>query len=56
MPSKKKENLPSKLCVVCGLPFSWRKKWERNWNEVRYCSEACRKNRSKPREGIITDR
>jgi hypothetical protein len=21
----------------------WRKKWERSWNEVRYCSTACRR-------------
>ena len=25
----KKENLPSKICVVCNRPFTWRKKWER---------------------------
>jgi hypothetical protein len=25
----KKENLPSKMCVVCNRPFTWRKKWER---------------------------
>ena len=24
--------------------FSWRKKWERCWDEVKYCSERCRKN------------
>jgi hypothetical protein len=23
------------------------KKWEKNWNEVKYCSEKCRKNKSK---------
>lgn len=25
----KKENLPTKVCVVCDRPFTWRKKWER---------------------------
>ncbi|MDG1521568.1 MAG: DUF2256 domain-containing protein, partial [Hellea sp.] len=25
------------------LPFSWRKKWERNWEEIKYCSKRCRK-------------
>jgi hypothetical protein len=39
------KNLPSKKCLVCGLPFNWRKKWEKNWNEVKYCSEKCRKNK-----------
>ena len=24
--------------------MTWRKKWERNWDEVRYCSSACRRN------------
>ncbi|WP_371825390.1 DUF2256 domain-containing protein [Mucilaginibacter sp. SMC90] len=34
----KKENLPQKLCVTCGKPFHWRKKWEkfgRKLNTVR---------------------
>ncbi|MBL0765253.1 DUF2256 domain-containing protein [Marivirga atlantica] len=39
----KKEHLPSKICPVCRLPFSWRKKWERNWERVKYCSERCRR-------------
>lgn len=32
----------SKTCIVCGREFQWRKKWERNWHEVKYCSTACR--------------
>jgi hypothetical protein len=23
--------------------MAWRKKWERSWDEVRYCSDACRR-------------
>ncbi|TDB60831.1 DUF2256 domain-containing protein [Arundinibacter roseus] len=42
---KKKSDLPSKLCKTCGRPFSWRKKWERCWQEVMYCSERCRRSR-----------
>ncbi|MDO4246004.1 MAG: DUF2256 domain-containing protein [Deinococcus sp.] len=34
---------PSKICARCGLPFSWRKKWERDWEQVKYCSERCRR-------------
>ncbi|MFM7446219.1 MAG: DUF2256 domain-containing protein, partial [Tabrizicola sp.] len=26
---RKKSDLPQKTCQSCGLPFSWRKKWER---------------------------
>jgi len=39
----KKPDLPTKLCPVCQRPFVWRKKWERCWDQVRYCSEKCRK-------------
>jgi hypothetical protein len=42
----KKQNLPSKVCAACGRPFTWRKKWERNWDDVKYCSDKCRKARS----------
>jgi len=30
----KKSNLEKKLCLSCGRPFSWRKKWQFNWTEV----------------------
>ncbi|MBK6833331.1 MAG: DUF2256 domain-containing protein [Bacteroidetes bacterium] len=42
MKGVKKENLPSKVCAVCNKPFSWRKKWEKNWERVIYCSDRCR--------------
>jgi hypothetical protein len=42
MKGVKKHNLPEKTCATCARPFLWRKKWERVWDEVRYCSEACR--------------
>jgi hypothetical protein len=35
--------LPTKPCVVCGREITWRKKWERDWDNVRYCGEACRR-------------
>ncbi|RYY56071.1 MAG: DUF2256 domain-containing protein [Chitinophagaceae bacterium] len=46
MKTVKKENLPSKRCASCGRPFTWRKKWERNWDEVKYCSDRCRNARN----------
>lgn len=42
-------NLPTKPCVECGRAITWRKKWQRDWDSVKFCSEACRK-RSKSRE------
>lgn len=44
-----KKPLPEKLCPVCQRPFSWRKRWERCWDSVVYCSDACR--RGTPRGG-----
>jgi hypothetical protein len=35
--------LPSKPCVVCGREITWRKKWERDWDNVRYCGDKCRR-------------
>ncbi len=32
-----------KPCAACGREIAWRRKWERDWDEVRYCSEACRR-------------
>lgn len=43
----KKENLPTKHCKTCSLLFSWRKKWSKNWEHVKYCSDKCRKNKTK---------
>jgi hypothetical protein len=34
---------PPKICRSCGREMAWRKKWERSWDEVRYCSDACRR-------------
>jgi hypothetical protein len=42
------QNLPTKTCAACGRPFTWRKKWERDWENVRYCSDACRRKGSEP--------
>ncbi|MFK7982852.1 MAG: DUF2256 domain-containing protein [Saprospiraceae bacterium] len=47
----KKENLPTKICLICGLFFTWRKKWAKNWEEVKYCSERCRRNKQQ-KKGI----
>jgi hypothetical protein len=41
----RKPHLPEKICAACGRPFAWRKKWERDWDQVRFCSDACRTGR-----------
>lgn len=42
---RKKSDLPVKVCATCGRPFTWRRKWAAVWDEVRYCSDACRRGR-----------
>jgi hypothetical protein len=45
----KKQNLPEKICQQCQRPFAWRKKWARDWESVRYCSDACRNGKTTPK-------
>jgi hypothetical protein len=35
---------PAKSCAACGRRIEWRRKWERDWDQVRYCSAACRRH------------
>lgn len=37
--------IEEKVCVVCGRSIAWRKKWERDWANVKYCSDACRRGK-----------
>ena len=46
----------AKICEVCQRQFTWRKKWERNWDEITTCSKKCnserrRRNRRLSRSG-----
>ena len=41
------KHVPVKTCVVCQRDFTWRKKWERVWDEVSTCSKRCNKTRRK---------
>ncbi|MDV7389877.1 DUF2256 domain-containing protein, partial [Arthrospira platensis SPKY1] len=34
---------PEKTCPSCLRPFQWRRRWARCWDEVRYCSQRCRR-------------
>jgi hypothetical protein len=48
----KKENLPTKVCVVCDRPFTWRKKWERCWDEGHHLLEELQR-RAQARKGSL---
>ena len=41
----RKPHLPIKTCLACTRPFAWRKKWARDWADVRYCSHRCRREK-----------
>ncbi len=41
-PMRRKGDLPTRVCVVCERPFTWRKRWAKVWDEVRVCSDRCR--------------
>ncbi|WP_439630207.1 DUF2256 domain-containing protein [Gemmata sp.] len=46
--TKPRSDLPEKTCAACRRPFVWRKKWARDWDRVRFCSERCRRARTGP--------
>ena len=46
---RKKSDLPIKSCAACGLPFTWRKKWARDWDNVRFCPDRCRSGTARAR-------
>ena len=51
MPDRKPKREPEagehapKHCATCGRTMEWRKAWAKNWDEVKFCSDGCRKHR-----------
>ncbi|MFM7535065.1 MAG: DUF3253 domain-containing protein [Acidimicrobiales bacterium] len=45
--------LPTKTCVGCGRTMTWRKAWARTWDEVRWCSDACRRRGRRDVDGEL---
>ncbi|MFJ6677938.1 DUF3253 domain-containing protein [Microbacterium sp. NPDC091382] len=43
-----------KTCASCGREIQWRKKWEKNWDDVKYCSDACRRRGIRPVDEKLT--
>ena len=35
----------TKICARCGREITWRAKWAKNWDTVKYCSDACRREK-----------
>jgi hypothetical protein len=47
--------LPEKPCQTCGRRIVWRKAWERSWDEVKFCSDACRKRKPGKHDRALED-
>lgn len=43
----------TKTCASCGRTMTWRRSWERNWTEVKYCSDACRRRKVRPVDTVL---
>ncbi|MCP4938007.1 MAG: DUF2256 domain-containing protein, partial [Phycisphaeraceae bacterium] len=48
--------LPRRTCECCGRTFAWRRKWARDWEQVRYCSDRCRRSGTGPADRRIEER
>jgi len=33
----------TRTCASCGRVITWRRAWARDWEQVRWCSQACRR-------------
>tara|TARA_B100001029_G_C14984623_1_gene408209 strand:+ start:758 stop:1060 length:303 start_codon:yes stop_codon:yes gene_type:complete len=36
----------AKNCYTCQRDFHWRKKWAKDWHNVKYCSKRCRRRKN----------
>jgi hypothetical protein len=50
---RRKADLPQKICAACGRPFAWRKKWSRDWEQVKTCSDRCKGELRRKQAGAI---
>ena len=44
-----------KVCVRCGRTMQWRAKWAKNWEQVKYCSDQCRRARVTATDTALED-
>ncbi len=48
-------NQAVKTCKSCGREIQWRKKWERDWDQVKYCSKSCRQRKPSDVDRALED-
>ena len=39
------EKKQKKVCCNCGRSFDWRHKWKYVWDEIKFCSKSCRRDK-----------
>ena len=42
-----------KLCKTCRRAIQWQKKWEQDWDIIKFCSEACSGYRSGEKDAAL---
>lgn len=48
--------MKTKNCAKCGREIEYRKKWAKNWDEVKYCSEQRKKNKITSEEALFENK
>lgn len=38
----------TRVCASCGRVITWRRAWARDWEQIRWCSQQCRRRRVTP--------
>lgn len=46
---------PPRACAACGRTITWRKKWERDWDNVKFCSDSCRAHKPVSRDAALEE-
>ncbi len=44
-----------RTCRSCGRRIEWRKKWERTWESIAYCSDSCRARKIRPIDAALEE-
>ena len=42
-----------KHCASCGRPFEHQKRFEKNWEEIKYCSSKCRREKLEKKQAEL---
>lgn len=47
--------METKICAACGRTMEWRRAWQRDWEERKYCSAACQRRKVRPVDRALED-